>query len=81
MRCSAALFLFIPAVLEKYYQAQRELESLRHSIATEHEDRVETLEATKRSLEKKVCTTATRNINYNKQLRVSKARILYLCMP
>ncbi len=42
------------SVLEKYWEAKRELETLRQRISTEQEDVVERLESTKRSLEKKV---------------------------
>ena len=42
------------SVLEKYWEAKRELETLRQRITTEHEDELESLKSTKRSLEKKV---------------------------
>ena len=43
------------AMLEKYWETRRELETLRQRISTEYEDEVERLESAKRSLEKKVC--------------------------
>ena len=42
------------AVLEKYYEARRELETLRQKISMEYEDEIEQLSDSKRSLEKKV---------------------------
>ena len=42
------------AVLEKYYEARRELETLRQKISMEYEDEIEQLTDSKRSLEKKV---------------------------
>ena len=42
------------SILEKYYEARRELETLRQRVSSEFEDQIEALEATKRSLEKKV---------------------------
>ena len=46
--------LLLPAVMEKYWEARRELETLRQRLKTEHEDEVERLEADKQRLEKKV---------------------------
>ena len=42
------------AMLEKYYEARRELETITQRITSEFEDNIESLKATKRSLEKKV---------------------------
>ena len=42
-------------VLEKYYEAKRELEMLKQRVGSEYEDEIERLTATKKSLEKKVC--------------------------
>ena len=42
------------SILEKYYEARRELELLKQRITSEFEDQVESLESSKRSLEKKV---------------------------
>lgn len=42
------------SILEKYYEARRELETLRQRINSEFEDQIESLESSKRSLEKKV---------------------------
>ena len=42
------------SILEKYYEARRELETLRERVSSEFEDQIESLESTKRSLEKKV---------------------------
>ncbi len=42
------------SILEKYYEARRELETITQRITSEFEDQVESLESTKRSLEKKV---------------------------
>ena len=44
------------AVLEKYYEAKRELETLKQRVSSEYEDEIERLTATKKSLDKKVCT-------------------------
>ena len=44
-------------VLEKYYEAKRELETLKQRVGSEYEDEIERLTATKKSLEKKVCST------------------------
>ena len=41
-------------MLEKYWEARRELETLRQRLNSEHEDEVDQLESAKRSLEKKV---------------------------
>ena len=42
------------AVLEKYYEAKRELETLKQRVGSEYEDEIERLTAAKKSLEKKV---------------------------
>ena len=42
------------AVLEKYWETRRELETLRQRISTEHEDELERLQHAKKNLEKKV---------------------------
>ena len=42
------------AVLEKYYEAKRELETLKQRVSSEYEDEIERLTASKKSLEKKV---------------------------
>lgn len=42
------------SILEKYYETRRELETLRQRVASEFEDQIESLESSKRSLEKKV---------------------------
>ena len=42
------------SILEKYYEARRELETLRQRVSSEFEDQIESLESSKRSLEKKV---------------------------
>lgn len=42
------------SILEKYYEARRELETITQRITSEFEDQVESLESSKRSLEKKV---------------------------
>ena len=44
-------------VLEKYYEAKRELETLKQRVGSEYEDEIERLTATKKSLEKKVRKT------------------------
>ena len=44
------------AVLEKYYEAKRELETLKQRVGSEYEDEIERLTAAKKSLEKKVGT-------------------------
>lgn len=46
-------------VLEKYYEAKRELETLKQRVGSEYEDEIERLTATKKSLEKKVCVYST----------------------
>ena len=40
--------------MEKYWDTKRELETLRQRLSTERDDELETLQASKRSLEKKV---------------------------
>lgn len=42
------------SILEKYYEARRELETLRQRVSSEFEDQIESLGSSKRSLEKKV---------------------------
>ena len=42
------------SVLEKYWEARRDLETLRSRVKAEHEDELERLGSAKRSLEKKV---------------------------
>lgn len=42
------------AVLEKYWETKRELETLRQRISTEHEDEIERLKHAKKVLEKRV---------------------------
>lgn len=45
------------SILEKYYETRRELETLRQRVNSEFEDQIESLESSKRSLEKKVWKT------------------------
>ena len=42
------------SILEKYYEARRELETITQRITSEFEDQIESLESSKRSMEKKV---------------------------
>lgn len=42
------------AVLEKYYEAKRELETLKQRVSSEYEDEIERLTSVKKGLEKKV---------------------------
>ena len=60
--CERIKCLSSTAMLEKYWETRRELETLRQRISTEYEDELERLESAKRSLEKKVgshkCTNA-----------------------
>ena len=42
------------AILEKYYEARHELETITQRITSEFEDNIKSLKATKRSLEEKV---------------------------
>ena len=42
------------SIVEKYYEAKRELETLRQRVSSEFEDQIESLQSAKRSLEKKV---------------------------
>ena len=42
------------SILEKFYETRRELETLRTRMSSEFEDQIESLESSKRSLEKKV---------------------------
>ena len=40
--------------MDKYWETKRELETLRQRLSTERDDELETLQTSKRSLEKKV---------------------------
>lgn len=42
------------AVLEKYWETKKELETLRQRLSTDYEDKIERLNTAKRNLEKKV---------------------------
>ena len=44
--------------MDKYWETKRELETLRQRLSTERDNELETLHASKRSLEKKVSVRA-----------------------
>ncbi len=57
------------SIVEKYYEARRELETLRQRVASEFEDQIESLSSSKRSLEKKV-SVITSYLEKMKELHV-----------
>ena len=53
------------SILEKYYEAKRELETLRQRVNSEFEDQIESLESAKRSMEKKVSKDSAMGLGWN----------------
>ena len=53
------------SILEKYYEAKRELETLRQRVNSEFEDQIESLESAKRSMEKKVSKDSVMGLGWN----------------
>ena len=48
--------------MDKYWETKRELETLRQRLSTERDDELETLQTSKRSLEKKVSVWACMSV-------------------
>jgi myosin-18 len=62
------------AVLEKYWETKRELETLRQKISTEHEDEIERLQHSKKVLEKKLADSEAETDDLRRNLAMTRKK-------